>query len=79
MTTDRSRRRAFVREHHPDVGGDPELFRRGMERLAVGLDPLVPAAGHRPRVTVTRRRALPVRAASSVLRRIRRARKTRVH
>jgi hypothetical protein len=22
---------AFVRAHHPDVGGDPEVFRRGLE------------------------------------------------
>ena len=23
--------RAFVRRHHPDVGGDPETFRRGLD------------------------------------------------
>lgn len=25
--------RAFVREHHPDVGGDPEVFARGLAEL----------------------------------------------
>ena len=25
--------RAFVRAHHPDVGGDPEAFRAGLEAL----------------------------------------------
>ena len=25
--------RAFVRRHHPDVGGDPEAFRTGLARL----------------------------------------------
>jgi hypothetical protein len=25
--------RAFVRAHHPDVGGDPEVFRAGLARL----------------------------------------------
>lgn len=25
--------RAFVRAHHPDVGGDPETFKAGLARL----------------------------------------------
>ena len=30
--------RAFVRRHHPDVGGDPETFRRGLARFrALGI------------------------------------------
>ena len=40
--------RAFVRRHHPDVGGDPEVFRRGLEAFQAGRSPLatqVPA-GH---------------------------------
>ncbi|MDL5156612.1 hypothetical protein [Actinomycetospora termitidis] len=28
--------RAFVRRHHPDVGGDPETFRRGVEAFRAG-------------------------------------------
>lgn len=27
----RQARRAFVRAHHPDVGGDPEVFRQGLQ------------------------------------------------
>ena len=30
--------RAFVREHHPDRGGDPEVFRAGMARFAAVRD-----------------------------------------
>ena len=26
----RRRRREFIRSHHPDAGGDPEAFRRGL-------------------------------------------------
>jgi hypothetical protein len=50
--------RAFARRHHPDVGGDPETFRRGVEAFragrspfeAVGADPAGPvgAAPGRP-------------------------------
>lgn len=29
----RSRYRAFVRTHHPDAGGDPEVFAAGLERF----------------------------------------------
>jgi hypothetical protein len=32
---------AFVRAHHPDVGGNPEVFRRGLEAFG-------PAAGAAP-------------------------------
>lgn len=44
MSPDADRRavvRAFVRRHHPDVGGDPEVFRIGLARLRgdAALDP----------------------------------------
>ena len=32
---ERSRFRAFVREHHPDRGGDPEAFVAGLARFGV--------------------------------------------
>lgn len=32
MTT-RADIRAFIRQHHPDVGGDPEFFARGLADL----------------------------------------------
>jgi hypothetical protein len=28
--------RAFVRDHHPDRGGDPDAFTAGMDRFRVG-------------------------------------------
>ncbi len=42
--------RAFARRHHPDVGGDPEVFRRGVEAFRAGRSPFTavpsaPAAG----------------------------------
>ena len=42
--------RSFVRTHHPDRGGDPEVFRAGLARyraLAAGHDPDA-GAGTRP-------------------------------
>jgi hypothetical protein len=39
---DRARLRAFVRAHHPDVGGDPVAFREGLAALRAtgrGLGP----------------------------------------
>ncbi|GAA0541301.1 hypothetical protein GCM10011581_37290 [Saccharopolyspora subtropica] len=35
--------RAFVRTHHPDVGGDPEVFVAGLAALRAG-----PSTGRRP-------------------------------
>lgn len=34
----RSAVRAFVRQHHPDVGGDPELFAAGLAELRARSD-----------------------------------------
>jgi hypothetical protein len=31
--------RAFARRHHPDVGGDPETFRRGVAAFRAGRSP----------------------------------------
>ncbi|MGW4523405.1 hypothetical protein [Amycolatopsis sp. NPDC004378] len=30
--------RAFVRAHHPDVGGDPDVFAEGVARFRAGSD-----------------------------------------
>lgn len=54
MTGDRERRaefRAWVRAHHPDVGGDPAAFAAGLRRRRQALE-------HRdgPAVVVVRRR-----------------------
>jgi hypothetical protein len=34
--------RAFVREHHPDRGGDPDVFVAGLARFEVGAQPASP-------------------------------------
>jgi hypothetical protein len=42
---ERSEFRAFVREHHPDRGGDPEVFAAGLARFGTGgTEPPAPAA-----------------------------------
>ncbi|NMO90677.1 hypothetical protein [Actinomycetospora sp. TBRC 11914] len=37
--TDAARFRTFARRHHPDVGGDPEVFRAGLEAFRAGRSP----------------------------------------
>lgn len=70
---DRSRRaaeRAFVRAHHPDVGGDPAAFAAGLAALRADRTP-----GPAPAVTVVATRRLR-KAPARLLRRWRRARRT---
>ena len=60
-------RRDFIREHHPDRGGDPELFIAGLR--AFGED-VWPRDEPLPKVVVVRRRpwwARLVRAVSRLL------------
>jgi hypothetical protein len=63
-----ARRRAFIREHHPDRGGDPRAFIAGLRTLDAergrGSAPL-------PAVLVVRRRTWIARAASAAARRLR--------
>lgn len=54
----RARRRAFIRAHHPDRGGDAAVFVAG---LAAFDDPDPREASQRVRVTAVRRRPLLVR------------------
>jgi hypothetical protein len=37
--------RAFARRHHPDVGGDPETFRRGVAAFRAGRSPFEAVVG----------------------------------
>ncbi|WP_433787477.1 hypothetical protein ACQPX6_11765 [Actinomycetospora sp. CA-101289] len=39
VTDPRAALRAFVRTHHPDVGGDPVAFREGLSELRAALGP----------------------------------------
>ncbi|MGW0892701.1 hypothetical protein [Saccharopolyspora sp. NPDC002578] len=41
----RARLRAFVRAHHPDVGGDPETFAAGLAELRARRDEAVRTPG----------------------------------
>jgi hypothetical protein len=75
--------RAFVREHHPDRGGDPDAFVAGLARFARPA-PAVPAPPaprdgrvDRP-VEVVAPLPFPVRVGVALIRTWRRHRRTRV-
>jgi len=62
------RRREFIRAHHPDRGGDPEVFMAGLRSFAAdpepaGLEPL-------PRVVVVAHRAWVTRLVTALARRV---------
>jgi hypothetical protein len=59
------RRRKFVREHHPDLGGDPETFITGMRAFEAEQVPITPAA----KVVVIKREKWPTRLVSAARRR----------
>jgi hypothetical protein len=45
VTDPRAALRAFVRTHHPDVGGDPVAFREGLAQLRAAPGPASGRAG----------------------------------
>jgi hypothetical protein len=61
-------RRDFIWEHHPDRGGDPDVFIAGLNSFSPEHDP---HAGPLPRVTGVRRRPWPVRLAAAAAQRVR--------
>ena len=63
-----ARRRAFIREHHPDRGGDPVAFIAGLRSLDEEREQ---GSGPLPQVVVVRRRPWLVRKATAVARRLR--------
>jgi hypothetical protein len=71
--------RAFVREHHPDRGGDPEVFRAGLARFAAAREPNVAAdpRGDAP-IEVVGPLPFPVRVGVALIRTWRRRRRRRV-
>jgi hypothetical protein len=72
--------RAFVREHHPDRGGDPEVFAAGLARFGRGASPAVPeddARYDRP-VEVVADQPFPVRVGVALIRTWHRRRHPRV-
>lgn len=72
--------RAFVREHHPDRGGDPEVFVAGLARFASGTpapDPVDERRYDRP-VEVVASLSFPVRVGVALIRTWHRRRNQRV-
>lgn len=68
MGEDQRRRREFIRVHHPDRGGDPDVFVAGLRLFDSGSE----SAGGEPlpRVVIVRRRAWRVRLAAGAMRRL---------
>jgi hypothetical protein len=76
----RQDRRSFIREHHPDRGGDPDVFIAGLRSFRTGYGPKQdPDAGPLPRVIVVRRRPWPGRLAAAAQRVRHGPRPPRVH
>lgn len=82
---ERAAYRAFVRDHHPDRGGDPDLFIAGLARWRGTAEPPVPDVDDAPDprfdapVEIVHPLPVPVRVAVAVLRTIRWHRQRRVH
>jgi hypothetical protein len=60
-------RRSFIWEHHPDRGGDPDVFIAGLNSFRPEH---APHAGPLPRVTGVRHRSWPVRLAAAAAQRV---------
>jgi hypothetical protein len=69
--------RAFVREHHPDRGGDPEVFRAGMARFAADREGNDDPRGDAP-IEVVGPLPFPVRLGVALIRTWHRRRRRRV-
>ena len=81
-TTERAAFRAFVREHHPDRGGDPQAFAEGLARFGRGAQQQAPPDGDAARfdrpVEVVADLPLPVRVGVALIRTWHRRRHPRV-
>ncbi|GAA4545604.1 hypothetical protein [Pseudonocardia xishanensis] len=76
---ERAEFRAFVREHHPDRGGDPEVFARGLARLrASSPTPREDDRRYDAPVSFVDLPPLPVRIVLAAVRTARRRARTRV-
>jgi hypothetical protein len=78
---ERARFRAFVREHHPDRGGDPETFVAGLAGFGAAAAPADPDPDDRrfdAPVEVVGPLPLPVRVGVALIRTWRRHRRSRV-
>lgn len=77
---ERAEYREFVRTHHPDLGGDPEVFVAGMARFAADREqPSLDDARFDAPIEIVTPLPLPVRVAVALIRTVRwhRARRVR--
>lgn len=63
--------REFVRTHHPDRGGDPEVFMAGLARFSTRTEPPAPAARYDAPIEVVASLPVPVRVAVALIRTLR--------
>jgi hypothetical protein len=77
--TERAAYRAFVREHHPDRGGDPEVFVAGLARFReAGYTPAPDDPRWDGPVEIVTPLPAPVRVAVALIRTLRWHRRRRV-
>jgi hypothetical protein len=62
------RRREFIRAHHPDRGGDPEVFMAGLRQFDAA--PELPGPEPLPRVIVIVRRSWLIRLITALAQRV---------
>lgn len=74
---ERAAYRAFVRDHHPDRGGDPDAFVAGLAALRAGQAER-PVADGPTDIEIVRDLPLPAKVAIALIRTVRRHRRTRV-
>ena len=78
---ERAAYRAFVREHHPDRGGDPDVFVAGLARFRAGPAPGPhdgPSDRYDAPIEIVTPLPLPARVAVALIRTLRRHRARRV-
>ena len=74
----RSEFRAFVRDNHPDRGGDPEVFREGLARFGAETGPPADDRRFDAPVEVVGPLPFPTRVGVALIRTWRRRRQRRV-
>ncbi|MBW0118439.1 hypothetical protein [Pseudonocardia abyssalis] len=77
----RAEYRAFVRDHHPDRGGDPEFFVAGLARLRAGRAAVPPGDDDRrydAPIEIVTPLPLPARVVVALIRTLRWHRERRV-
>lgn len=68
---ERAEFREFVRTHHPDRGGDPEVFMAGLARFSARTEPPAQAARYDAPIEVVASLPVPVKVAVALIRTLR--------